>query len=77
MVTVGVVYLLLNAGLIFEITWSIVWPTLLIAMGLSCFGKRHGWGMWKDKGCGSNMCGGCGSSEEHKCEGSTCKVCSK
>lgn len=71
MVTVGVVYLLLNAGLIFEITWSVVWPTLLIAVGLSCFGKRHGWGMWKGKGCGD-----CGKGE-HKCEGGTCAVCNK
>lgn len=64
---VGAVMFLYNAGFIYSLDWNIVWPVILMVIGitLSC-GKRH-----------HGSCGGCGScgTGDHKCEGATCKVC--
>ena len=64
---VGAVMFLYNAGFIYSLDWSIVWPVILMVIGLalSCRKRHHG------------SCGGCGScgTGDHKCEGGTCKVC--
>jgi len=40
----GVLFLLRNLGIITEFSWSIIWPILLIAVGLSAmFKKRKIW----------------------------------
>lgn len=79
LVVVGITMLLVNSGVVAAVTWSIIWPVILIALGLASSVDLKGklfHGMCG--GCGSKMCGGCDKgSEEHKCEGATCKVCNK
>ena len=48
LIIVGLVFLLRNLGLLPVGAWGIVWPSLLIAWGLSMiFGRhRYWWGWW-------------------------------
>ena len=50
---VGVLFLLHNLGLIPAITWGIVWPVIIILIGISMMEKRYwwsrgGWRYWRD-----------------------------
>ncbi len=68
---VGVVALLKNMGIIEVIDWSIVWPVLLIALGMIL--KKYN----RCTSCNRRICigGMCGKAESHTCEGQDCKKC--
>lgn len=70
----GVVALLKNTGFIIDFDWSIVWPLLLIALGMAMkFMGHHGRGS-----CGSCKGGSCGSEGAcSSCGGSGCVSCKK
>lgn len=40
LIALGILFLLQNIGVLNETTWSIVWPILIIALGLSLVCKR-------------------------------------
>ncbi len=40
LIALGVLFLLQNIGVLNEATWGIVWPILIIALGLSMVFKR-------------------------------------
>ena len=68
---VGVMYLLKNIGIIQAFNWNIIWPFLVIMLGLSMKHCKH-----------SMMCavgGKCPACEakNHKCEGENCGECKK
>ena len=47
---IGVVFLLKNLGYISEPTWSIIWPAILIVIGLGVILKRKGQGFfWEER----------------------------
>jgi hypothetical protein len=50
---IGLFFLLKNLGLITGHLWSILWPLLIIAIGLKLlFRKKHNyWEHWGDKCC--------------------------
>jgi len=69
----GVVFFLKNNGYIDAVTWTTVWPVLLIIIGSSlkhCRSMMHGM-MCKGGNCG--MCAGGKCGGEGKCEGPNCK----
>ncbi len=66
---VGIISLLRNMGFIEVIDWSIVWPVLLIVLGMIL--KKYK----RCTSCNSGMCigGMCGKADSHVCEGPNCK----
>ncbi len=47
LIVVGVVFLLKNFGILPAGSWGIIWPSLLIAWGLSMiFGRHKYWWSW-------------------------------
>lgn len=52
---VGMIFLLKNLGYLATIDWGIIWPVLLIALGLSImanrsyYHERRIWRRWRDK----------------------------
>lgn len=42
LVVIGVVFLLQNLGYISASAWGIIWPVIIIAVGLSMLCKKHG-----------------------------------
>jgi len=40
LIALGVLFLLQNIGILNQATWGIVWPILIIALGLSMIFKR-------------------------------------
>ena len=61
-VLVGVLFLLGNIGLISPVSWSIIWPVLLIVLGISMMQKHGKWGRRCWCGCGKD-CGKCEDTE--------------
>jgi hypothetical protein len=48
---IGLAFLLQNLGLITGNFWNILWPLILIAIGLSLlFRRRYWWGDWRHRG---------------------------
>jgi len=43
LIIIGVVFLLENLGILSGGVWDIIWPLLLILLGLSFFFKKHHW----------------------------------
>lgn len=67
---VGALYLLQNLGVIAPITWSIVWPVIIIILGVALKHNKHG------MMCGmGGKCAPCGKGDSHKCEGDDCGTC--
>ncbi|MFH1866653.1 MAG: DUF5668 domain-containing protein [Patescibacteria group bacterium] len=46
LVILGVVFLLKNLGIISGDVWGVIWPLLIIALGVSMFYKRRGVQWW-------------------------------
>ncbi|MGB2580638.1 MAG: DUF5668 domain-containing protein [Minisyncoccia bacterium] len=68
----GVVALLKNIGVIRIVDWSIIWPVLLIILGLSLKHFKH------SMACAiGGKCDTCGTGASHKCEGENCGTCNK
>jgi len=49
LITVGVVFLLKNLGIITGSAWGVIWPLGLIAIGVYFILKRHHWKRIQDK----------------------------
>ena len=67
LVWVGVVYLLKNIGIIQIVNWNIIWPVLIIIVGLSLKHCKHGISCVI-----GNKCGKCDGGSAHKCVGPDC-----
>jgi drug/metabolite transporter (DMT)-like permease len=51
LIAVGVFALLVNLDVLSGSLWSYVWPSIIIALGLSFFwGRRRGWHHWYWRG---------------------------
>jgi len=61
-VVVGALFLLSNLGLISPVTWSIIWPIVVILIGLSMMRKHGRWGRHCWCGCGKD----CNCKDEEK-----------
>lgn len=49
-IIIGIVFLLQNLGYISEGAWSIIWPAILIVIGLGIILKRGGHGFfWEER----------------------------
>jgi hypothetical protein len=59
-ILVGILFLFKNTGLISTISWDLIWPVIVILIGISIVVRKR---------CG---CGGWGC---HKCMGKTANVC--
>ena len=72
----GALFLLQNLGIIAPITWSIVWPVIIIIIGLSFKHCKYlnACGSFGNK-CGMSGCAKCGGNNAHKCEGVGCGEC--
>lgn len=46
LIVIGAIFLLKNLGIITGDVWEIIWPVLLIALGLSFFFRRWKWSGW-------------------------------
>lgn len=66
----GVVAFLKNLGVIQVVDWSIIWPVVLIVIGLSLKHYKHSMTCMI-----GGKCDVCGKVAGHKCEGADCKVC--
>ncbi|MFZ2303448.1 MAG: DUF5668 domain-containing protein [Minisyncoccia bacterium] len=72
LVWVGVVAFLKGLGIIRIVDWSIIWPVLLIVIGLSLKYVNH------SMVCAiGGKCNSCGKGDSHKCEGANCGMCKK
>lgn len=50
LIIIGAIFLLQNLGYISEGVWSIIWPAILIVIGLGMLLKRKGHGFfWEEK----------------------------
>lgn len=52
LIAIGVIFLLKNLGIISGEIWGIIWPTLIILLGLSLLlrpQRRHFWNEWFNK----------------------------
>jgi len=50
LIIIGVVFLLQNLGYVSEGAWSIIWPAILIVIGLGSILKRRNHGFfWEEK----------------------------
>lgn len=79
MVWFGVVALLKNIGVIQIVDWSIIWPVILIVLGLSMKYCKHSMmysmsGMCRNCGKGASACT---AKDGMKCEGPDCEKCNK
>lgn len=73
---VGALFLLQNLGIIAPITWSIIWPVVIIILGVSV--KHCKYPAEHSMVCGvAGKCNMCKVENEHKCEGENCGTCSK
>jgi hypothetical protein len=73
-IAVGVIALLVNAGVLSGSVWEYAWPAILIIIGLSfVFGRfrrhRRGWWggppwMWHDRGNDKNDCCSSGDNKD-------------
>ena len=48
-ILLGVVYLLKNLGIIAGEVWGIVWPVILILIGVWILWKSYEWRVWREK----------------------------
>ena len=48
-IILGAVFLLKNLGLITTGSWSIVWPLILVLIGVYFLWKRYEWKRWREK----------------------------
>lgn len=48
-ILLGIIFLLKNLGIITASTWSVVWPLILILIGIYIFWKRYEWGKWRER----------------------------
>ncbi len=48
-IILGLVFLLKNLGLITAATWSVVWPLVLILIGVYILWKQYEWVKWKER----------------------------
>lgn len=80
LVIVGTLILLVNTGVLSAVNWGIIFPVILVALGINMFmkdgcNKMCLMGRWGKGMCGSNKemeCEG-GKCEEGKCDGEECK----
>ena len=49
LIIIGAVFLVQNLGYISEGAWSIIWPAILIVIGLGLILKRRGHGFWREE----------------------------
>lgn len=68
LVVVGLVFLGQNLGFISAGVWDILWPVLIVALGVSLLGKRScrwcwGWGKKDSCCCGDGECADCGDKK--------------
>lgn len=63
---VGALFLLKNSGVITDISWSVLWPILIILIGVSMMGRSMRWernsGSFFGKACDCD-CDACGACE--------------
>lgn len=67
---IGALFLLKNSGIITDISWSVLWPILVILVGISMMGRSMRWEgkassfFKKSCDCDCDACGACESRLE-------------
>ncbi len=49
LIALGIIYLLKNLGIITAGAWEIIWPLVLIFIGVYLIWKKYEWNRWRER----------------------------